>query len=915
MIPKKVVLILTLASGLLFWGKLSGQCLPEKGLWNRILYLRDSSRVDVPGQIRELSAYLEKIASCPYSGDSTHALLLQRLGFLHVLNRDLGRGLALTRESIDLVYRNWNRPGINPAHVIKTFNNLQIIYDSLGRDYQRNQAIDSCIAVSLRLNTGFNYSLGLLYNKTEKLFKRGDYFNCILCADMMEEIERRNHFGPEYVLAFEIWKANSLIFTGNDSAAARAILPWIAACQGPLYEKYLGSLYGLLAVVEENQGNLPGAREYAGRAFSNYAKFHNPNGCASVLTNLGYNLYFKKLRQPGPALKYYFKALRYADSVESGNILDNIAVLFAAEGRFDSAFHYFREAFSFLGSGKGEEGILRRVRLADDNSVAEYLSATLLDKAAAHLQYYKIKKDGQELQQALVIYRLTDSLLDQLKAGQSVLQSKLFWRQDTRRLYEQAIEASFLADNAEEAFYFFEKSKAVLLNDEIQQNQWLNNREILKLAALKKQRMDLERGKPGPANPEVELYRLDREIEKIQQEVPGINPLYDHTAAGPGTLTIASVRKELLADHDAFVELFTGDSLVFVMVISRRQASLSRLPRNRFSELVSQYNGLIADPDRMNREYGKFLRASADLYALLFSTNPVPKGRIIISPDGEYFPFEALLVSKDPGRPDYFIREHAVSYAYSGRFLMNIFRNGASGGGFLGIAPGTFPYQSSLPALSGSGQSLERISGNFSGGENLLDGNASKSRFLQMFPRAGIIQLYTHASQNSPNSEPVIYLADSALYLSELIAGQRPATRLIVLSACETGNGRLFKGEGVYGFNRAFAAMNIPSSISNLWSVENESTYRLTELFYGELSKGLPLDLALQNAKLRFMTDSRQKDQLPYYWAAMVLVGRTEGIETGTTFLGRYKWPWAILVLVTLAILLALRRKSMPAAK
>jgi CHAT domain-containing protein len=112
--------------------------------------------------------------------------------------------------------------------------------------------------------------------------------------------------------------------------------------------------------------------------------------------------------------------------------------------------------------------------------------------------------------------------------------------------------------------------------------------------------------------------------------------------------------------------------------------------------------------------------------------------------------------------------------------------------------------------------------------------------------------LYTHSSDSSGRGEPVIYFADSALYLSDLISEYKPLARLIVLSACETGAGKVYNGEGVFSFNRGFAAIGIPAAITNLWSVENASTYKLTELFYKYLTRGIPSDIALQKAKLEF---------------------------------------------------------------
>lgn len=167
-------------------------------------------------------------------------------------------------------------------------------------------------------------------------------------------------------------------------------------------------------------------------------------------------------------------------------------------------------------------------------------------------------------------------------------------------------------------------------------------------------------------------------------------------------------------------------------------------------------------------------------------------------------------------------------------------------GNFLGLAPIQYPASFSLASLPYSDASLDKISYAFAKSHTLVHDQASKGNFLQQFPAYRIIQLYTHSSDSSNNNEPVIYFADSALFLSELIPENKTAAQLIVLSACETGNGKDYKGEGVFSFNRGFASLGIPSSVINLWSVDNESTYKLTELFYKYVSRGLDLDLALQ---------------------------------------------------------------------
>ena len=77
----------------------------------------------------------------------------------------------------------------------------------------------------------------------------------------------------------------------------------------------------------------------------------------------------------------------------------------------------------------------------------------------------------------------------------------------------------------------------------------------------------------------------------------------------------------------------------------------------------------------------------------------------------------------------------------------------------------------------------------------MISSDATRSNFLKKFYQYKIIQLYTHAAQNGLNNEPVIYFSDSIMRLSELISENKTLTKLIVLSACETGLGKDYRGK------------------------------------------------------------------------------------------------------------------------
>ena len=121
----------------------------------------------------------------------------------------------------------------------------------------------------------------------------------------------------------------------------------------------------------------------------------------------------------------------------------------------------------------------------------------------------------------------------------------------------------------------------------------------------------------------------------------------------------------------------------------------------------------------------------------------------------------------------------------------------------------------------------------------------------------------------------------------------------MVLSACETGLGRVGGGEGVYGLQRAFRLAGARSVIGSLWKVDDAATQALMTEFYRNLwEKKLGKFEALRQAQLTMIhryapkegkltapfapnpaqsgtpaPQRRGKPLPPYYWAAFVLNG------------------------------------------
>ena len=160
-----------------------------------------------------------------------------------------------------------------------------------------------------------------------------------------------------------------------------------------------------------------------------------------------------------------------------------------------------------------------------------------------------------------------------------------------------------------------------------------------------------------------------------------------------------------------------------------------------------------------------------------------------------------------------------------------------------------------------------------------ITGNqATKTTVTQQMEKARIIHLATHGLLDDFKGQGVpgaIVLApsgkDNGLLTSSEILGLKLHADLVVLSACNTGRGRI-TGDGVIGLSRSLISAGIPSVIVSLWSVPDAPTASLMTEFYRRLQQNSNKATALRSAMLTTM----KQHPNPKDWAAFTLIGETE---------------------------------------
>ena len=160
--------------------------------------------------------------------------------------------------------------------------------------------------------------------------------------------------------------------------------------------------------------------------------------------------------------------------------------------------------------------------------------------------------------------------------------------------------------------------------------------------------------------------------------------------------------------------------------------------------------------------------------------------------------------------------------------------------------------------------------------EPIIGNQATKAEIVKKMPSAKIIHLATHGILDDIHGlGSAIALApsgkDDGLLTADEILNLKLTADLVVLSACNTGRGKI-TGDGVIGLSRSLISAGVPSIMVSLWSVDDNSTSFLMTEFYQNLQQKLDKASALRNAMLA----TKKKYPNPLYWSAFTLIGESE---------------------------------------
>ena len=649
------------------------------------------------------------------------------------------------------------------------------------------------------------------------------------------------------------------------------------------------------------------------------------------------------------ALFYYRKGLRTLESRGDDNIqlpefFNDIATIHYKKDQYDSAAAYYEKALlANLPYFKSGSRLTHQV--LKDNLNPTALLPSMEGKAKSYWQQHKVTGELKYLQMAKSTYQLCDTMLVGMRQSSGSQSDKAAIGTIAAKMYEGAIRTSLqMATQVDDpqylnqAFYSSEKSKAGALQDVLNnlhaknfarlphsltdyERDLKNNRSLYHSSILQEKIRGAEQDSGLVEYYEDRLFGLNRSYDSLIASLEKNYPTYYQLKYQTQVITVEQAQKKLSPD-EALLEYFWGDSSLYVFLLTRELFEIAALDLD--STLQQGVVGLRKAWDKLDQislasTYENYTRYAHLIYQKVLNQPLALLGpsikRLIVIPDGplSYVPFDVLLTKAETGDYrdlPYLLRDYQIRYGYDATMLFDAVpatKKIPNRSKFLAFAPayqGFEPdslgsislrqFRNQINALEWNQPEVLSI-GNYLDGVPYLGVQAQEGQFKMEASKYGILHLAMHAfvdEENPMNSKFVFTKSndsteDGFLHTFEIYDMELNAD-LAVLSACNTGYGKLVKGEGVMSLSRAFSYAGVPSVVMSHWPVNDEAGAKLIALFYQKLSKGLAKDEALRQAKLEYLENANNITANPYFWGSFVLTGDPAPIPTNYTNF----WIW-----------------------
>ncbi|OFY69479.1 MAG: hypothetical protein A3G23_10595 [Bacteroidetes bacterium RIFCSPLOWO2_12_FULL_37_12] len=417
------------------------------------------------------------------------------------------------------------------------------------------------------------------------------------------------------------------------------------------------------------------------------------------------------------------------------------------------------------------------------------------------------------------------------------------------------------------------------------------------------------------------LFNLKQKYDALIKRLESKYPQYYKLKYDVKTATVKDIQTEILDDRTALIEYFTGDTSIYIFSVTKSSFEVIRVKKDSlFNDFVTRMRDGI-----YKRRYPLYVHWAFPLYQTLLepvlklpvfsSVNKKGEKQIqnlLIIPDGMlgYIPFEALLTQvADESVEDYktlsfLIKEYSVNYSYSATLVLEniqtkkMLAKSTKGksqdvrNDFMAFAPVFSPEmgerlfrERTVPDIPATETEVKEIA-------KLFEQKQKKSKIFTFkdaledplktaeLANYKFIHFATHGyiDESKPELSSILLATDTSRSKEDgtLFSGEtfnlRMNADMVTLSACETGLGKVVRGEGIMGLSRGFLYAGANSLVVSLWRVSDNSTSDLMLDLYRNILDNKSKISALREAKLKMINEGIFV--APYFWAPFILIGK-----------------------------------------
>lgn len=363
-----------------------------------------------------------------------------------------------------------------------------------------------------------------------------------------------------------------------------------------------------------------------------------------------------------------------------------------------------------------------------------------------------------------------------------------------------------------------------------------------------------------------------------QENQPQIK--FSETLSNP--LKLNQIQLEMADDTQLLVySVLPEKVLIWLITKNTNETATTEIRAELLQEKILNYLELVSN----NIEPDSQLKLSKELYQVLIS--PIKSSlkinkQLIIVPDKILFQLSfATLFSEK-----YLVEDFTISYSPSANVFLNCSRKAKKIESkkletLLSIGNPIFnqaEYADALQNLQSAKNEAELVADNYENAIVFTEKLATKENVKENLENADVFHFAGHyvIDENTPLLSSLVLAGknkgESNFANYEIMAEKLSRTRLIVLSACDTGIEKYFKGEGMIGAARTFLAKDVPLVVASQWAVDSTATKDLMIRFHQlRKTENFSTAEALRQSQLEML--KTENFNQPYYWAAFTSIG------------------------------------------